>query len=138
MEIASHARHAIAPETPTAACTIAANDALRSLTNEAGRQSDYYHRRNMDSLTQMWSEIEALAFAAGRTHRALRIYLVPRSCSCDCLQCQRIDQAPDAVHCGSPLCLNSRGKSSESPIPIKGCEQGEKPRIPQVIKAFRQ
>lgn len=49
------------------------NHALRSICNEAGRQTDYYTRRGQDSLAQVWSEIESMAFTASRERRSLLI-----------------------------------------------------------------
>jgi len=49
------------------------NGALRSLTSEAGRQTEYYARRGLTDLAEVWSELEALAFAASRQHQALII-----------------------------------------------------------------
>ena len=47
---------------------------LRSLTNEAGRQADFYNRRSgAETECEFWSELEALASEARRRSRALVI-----------------------------------------------------------------
>jgi hypothetical protein len=47
---------------------------LRSLTNEAGRQADFYHRRTgAEAELQFWSALEALASEARRNGHSLVI-----------------------------------------------------------------
>ena len=86
---------------------ITGNDCLRSLTSEAGRQSDYYHRRQMPALTQMWAGIEALAFEASRSSGSLGVE------------------------------LNNTRVKDNPPIPIKAGEQHQQLPNHNVIKAFQ-
>lgn len=49
---------------------------LRSLINEAGRQADFYSRRDgATSQCVFWTDLESLATEARRTNRALHISL---------------------------------------------------------------
>lgn len=52
---------------------ITSRDFLRSLVHEAGRQSDFFDRRGQKELSQFWSELEALAFAAQHASTQLHI-----------------------------------------------------------------
>lgn len=95
--------------------TIQGSAALRSLTSEAGRQAEYYARRDMTILAGMWSEIERLAFAAGRANACLTISTPAEEC-------------PSIV---------KQGRNGDIPIPIKASEQVQQPHKHNVIKAFQ-
>ena len=49
------------------------HDQLRSIISEAGRQADFYLRRQDQPLAQLWAEIESLASLARSTRRSLLI-----------------------------------------------------------------
>lgn len=91
------------------------NDALRSLTNEAGRQSCYYDRRLLSTLAQMWSELEALAFSASRTKGVLVV---------------------EVRHLADPKLNTERESSSTTPI-IKPCEQVQQPQKHYAMKGLQ-
>jgi hypothetical protein len=47
--------------------------ALRSIANEAGRQGEFYSRRNIPELATLWSEIECEVYSALQSDRNLLI-----------------------------------------------------------------
>lgn len=47
--------------------------ALRSIANEAGRQGEFYSRRNIDELATLWSEIECEVYSALQQDKDLLI-----------------------------------------------------------------
>lgn len=116
---------------------ITQNDCLRSLCNEAGRQSDYYHRRGQDNLCQMWSELESLAHSAATQRQQLTLSIATRHCPCQCFNCRSATGTPQDRHCGGLHCLNSTKGDLESPIPIKHCENDQQQRNLNVIKALQ-
>lgn len=44
--------------------TTSSPEVLRSIIAEAGRQSDFYHRRNDQEIADFWASLEGLAFEA--------------------------------------------------------------------------
>jgi len=55
--------------------TVTSRAALRSIANEAGRQYEFYDRRNCHELAQLWSEIGAEVYMALHQHADLLIRL---------------------------------------------------------------
>lgn len=77
---------------------------LRSIITEAGRQSDFFTRKQDSVKAHAWTELEAVAWEALRNRSRLVITVL---------------------------------ENSQSPIPIKACEQAQQLTNPNVIKAFQ-